>query len=396
VSSSQRCALVGNAELRAAAAIVGVGESDLGDVGPGRYSIELAAQAAARALDEAGMRTTDVDGLLTVVAGYAMPALDISEYLGLRPSYIDSTMLGGSSFVAHLHHAAMAISAGRCEVALVVYGSTPRADSGRGRVKVATEAPEYESMYNPRSPVTEYALAAARHMHEYGTTLEQLAAVAVAARSWARLNPKAFVRDPLSVADVMASRVVASPLRVLDCCLVTDGGGAVVLTSAERARSLPQAPIYLLGAGEAQSHKSISQMPDLTTTAATESARRAFDMAQITVADVDVVQLYDAFTINTILFLEDMGFCAKGEGGAFVSDGRIAPGGGLPVNTNGGGLSYGHPGMYGIFAIIEATRQLRHECGDRQVADAAVALVHGNGGWLSSQVTAVLGRGAAL
>jgi acetyl-CoA acetyltransferase len=383
-------------DLRGRAAIVGVAESDLGEVGAGRYAIELGAQAAIRALDEAGLRTTDVDGLFTVIAGHLMPALDVGEYLGLRPRYTDSTMTGGSAFVSHLYHAALAVAAGRCDVALIVYGSTPRADSGRGRVAVAVEAPEYESMYNPRSPITDYALAAARHMHEYGTTPEQLASVAVAARAWARLNPKAFARGPLTIDDVMNSRVLAAPLRALDCCLVTDGGGAVVVTGAERARTLPREPVYLLGAGEAHWHKTISQMADLTTTAAVDSARRAFEMARVSAGDVDVVQLYDAFTINTILFLEDLGFCAKGEGGAFVSDGRIAPGGSLPVNTNGGGLSYGHPGMYGIFTIIEAVRQLRAECGPRQVADAAVAVVHGNGGWLSSQVTAVLGTARAL
>jgi acetyl-CoA acetyltransferase len=388
-------------DLRGAAAVVGVAESDLGDVGPGRYAIELAAQAAVRALAEAELRPADVDGLFSVVAGHTMSTLDVGEYLGVRPRYTDTTMTGGSAFVSQLHHAALAIAAGRCEVALIVYGSTPRADSaradgGQGRVSSVIEPPEYESMYKPRSPLADYALAAARHMYEYGTTLEQLADVAVAARRWAQLNPKAFVRDPLSVSDVMASRVLASPLRALDCCLVTDGGGAVVVTSAARARSLPQEPVYVLGAGEAHWHKAISQMPSLTTTATVDSARRAFEMAHITADDVDVVQLYDAFTINTILFLEDMGFCSKGEGGAFVSDGRIAPGGELPVNTNGGGLSYGHPGMYGIFTIIEAVRQLRADCGERQVEDATIAVAHGNGGWLSAQATAVLGRGEAL
>jgi acetyl-CoA acetyltransferase len=239
-----------------------------------------------------------------------------------------------------------------------------------------------------RFPISMYALAAARHMHQYGTTPEQLAEVAVAARAWAARNPAAFMREPLTVADVLASRMVASPLRVLDICLVTDGGGAVVVTGDDRVR----APVYLLGGGEATTHRHISAMPDLTITAAAESSSRAFAQAGLTPRDVDVVELYDAFTINTVLLLEDLGFCPKGEGGAFVADGNIAPGGSLPVNTNGGGLSYGHPGMYGIFTIIEAVRQLRGEAGARQQRSPQIALAHGNGGVLSSQVTAILGR----
>lgn len=383
--------------LRGRAAVVGVAESDLGDVGPDRYAIELAAQASLRALEDAGLKTTDVDGLFSVVQGHLMSTMDLGEYLGIRPRYSDTTMIGGSAFVAHLHHAALAIAAGRCEVALISYGSTPRAEAARKqRSPYAPEQPNYELIHQPRSPVTGYALATARHMHQYGTTTDQLAEVAVAARRWAALNPRAFVRDELTIDDVRASKVISSPLRKLDCCLVTDGGGAVVVTSAARARELRSAPVYVLGAGEAHSHKWISEMPDLTVTAAVDSSRRAFEMAGVTPADVDVVQLYDAFTINPILFLEDMGFCAKGEGGAFVSDGRIAPGGELPVNTNGGGLSYCHPGMYGIFTIIEAVRQLRGECGERQIAGANIAVAHGNGAQLSSQATAVLGSAATV
>ncbi|MEK0099956.1 acetyl-CoA acetyltransferase, partial [Streptomyces sp. A475] len=232
--------------------------------------------------------------------------------------------------------------------------------------------------------------------YEYGTTREQLADVAVAARAWAQLTPAAFERKPLTREDVLGSRMISDPLTVRDCCLVTDGGGALVVTSAERARDLAAAPAYLLGGGEATWHRNISRMPDLTVTAATESGRRAFDMAGLTPGDVDVVELYDAFTINPVLFLEDLGFCAKGEGGPFVADGGIAPGGRLPVNTNGGGLSYGHPGMYGIFTVIEAVRQLRGDCDERQVDGARVALAHGNGGVLSSQVTALLGTADTL
>jgi acetyl-CoA acetyltransferase len=383
--------------LRGAAAIVGVAESDLGEVGAGRYPLELAAQASVAALGEAGLTTKDVDGLFGIVLDRMMPALDLGEYLGIRPRFSDTTMVGGSSFVSHLYHASAAIASGACQTALIAYGSTPRADAARGTgITYQPGPPDYEKPYSPRIPVSSYALAAARHMHAYGTTREQLADVAVAARLWAQLNPNAFVRTPLTRAEVMASPMISSPLRRLDCCLVTDGGGAVVVTGSERATEMDREPVYLLGAGEAHWHSSISQMPDLTTTAAVDSGRRAFEMAQLSPADVDVVELYDAFTINTILFLEDLGFCEKGEGGAFVADGNIAPGGALAVNTNGGGLSYGHPGMYGIFTIIEAVRQIRGESGARQQPDVNVAVAHGNGAQLSSQVTAVLGSRATL
>jgi acetyl-CoA acetyltransferase len=256
---------------------------------------------------------------------------------------------------------------------------------------MALDPQPFEHPYKPFNPPTSYALAAARHMHQYGTTRAQLAEIAVAARRWAQLNPEAFAREPLTADEVLESRMISDPLTVRDCCLVTDGGGAYVLTRAERAKDFPQPPAYLLGVGAAHWHRQISSMPDLTVTAATESGQRAYEMAGLGARDVDVVELYDAFTINTLLFLEDLGFCGKGEGGAFVSDGRIAPGGALPVNTNGGGLSCVHPGMYGIFLVIEAVRQLRGEAGARQVKDAAVALAHGNGGVLSSQITALFG-----
>ncbi|MQA84425.1 MAG: thiolase [Streptosporangiales bacterium] len=375
-------------------AVVGVAESDLGKVTDGLTPLDLAAQAAGAALAEAGLTKDDVDGLFSASSYHPNATLEVGEYLGIRPRYSDGSSIGGSSFVSHLLHAAAAIEAGMCEVALIAYGSTQRSDGGR--LITPSRPMPYEAPYHPRFPVSMYALAASRHMYEYGTTREQLAEVAVAAREWARLNPKAFLRDPLTVEDVLASRMVSSPLTVRDCCLVTDGGGAVVVTSAERARDLRGDPIYLLGGGEAHHHRNISQMPDLTVTAAVDSGSRAFAAAGLLPEDVDVVQLYDAFTVNVLLFLEDLGFCEKGEGGAFVSGGRIAPGGELPVNTNGGGLSYCHPGMYGIFVVIEAVRQLRGEGGDRQVAGAQVALAHGNGGVLSSQVTALLGTAAAL
>jgi acetyl-CoA acetyltransferase len=375
-------------DLRRRAAVVGVGEDGIGLASAGSTPLDLVARATRVALDDAGLALSDVDGLFTASAYYQLPGLNIAEYLGIRPRYTDSTALGGSSFVAHVGHAAAAIAAGLCDVALVVYGSTQRSDAGR--LISQSEGSPHERPYRPRYPVTMYALAAARHMHEYGTTREQLAAVAVAARQWAQLHPDAFARDPLTVADVLASRMVSSPLTVRDCCLVTDGGGALLVTSAERAADLRRPPVYLLGYGEATSHRSITHMPDLTVTAAVESGRRAYQQAGLSPSDVDLVELYDAFTINPVLFLEDLGFCAKGEGGPFVASGAIAPGGELPVNTNGGGLSYCHPGMYGIFALVEAVRQLRGEAGERQVP-GEVALVHGNGGVLSSQVTAILG-----
>jgi acetyl-CoA acetyltransferase len=245
-------------------------------------------------------------------------------------------------------------------------------------------------------PTSAYALAASRHMHQYGTTREQLAEVAVAARQWALLNPKAWEKEPLTIEQVLNARMVSYPFTVRDCCLVVDGGGAIILTSAARAKSLRKKPAYVLGVGESLSHATISNMPDLTVTAAAESGPNAFGMAKLKPADVDMISLYDAFTITPILFLEDLGFCPKGEGGHFVSGGAIAPGGKYAVNTSGGGLSYCHPGMYGLLVMIEAIRQVRGECGTRQVKDCEVALAHGNGGVLSSQCTVIFGSESTL
>jgi acetyl-CoA acetyltransferase len=253
----------------------------------------------------------------------------------------------------------------------------------------------YEAPYGPRL-VDGYALAAARHMHQYGTTRAHLAEVAVAARAWARLNPKAMMQGPLSIDDVLKSRLIADPLSLLDCCLTTDGAGAIILTRADRAKDFPHPPVYVLGAAAEHSHMQIAQMKDMTVTAAARSGPRALAMAGLAAKDIDVALLYDAFTINTIVFLEDLGFCKKGEGGPFVAGGTIAPGGKLAVNTNGGGLSCVPPGMYGVFLIAEAAAQLRAQAGARQVAGAHTALVHGNGGTLSTQVTAVLGTAETL
>lgn len=380
--------------LRGQVAIAGVGHAGLGEA-HGFTEMEVLAQAAARAVADAGLTMRDIDGLATCSSSATMWSMPVAEYLGLKPRYIEATMLGGSSFVSHLLPSVMALVSGQCNAVLVCYGSTQKtAVFGRKEgVKARTllDPQPFEYPYSPLSPVTSYALAATRHMHQYGTTREQLAEVAVAARAWARLNPEAAMRDPLSIADVLASRPVSDPLTVRDCCLVSDGGGAYVMVRADRARQLKQPPVYVLGSATAVWNRQISSMEDLTVTAAAESGKRALAMAGLTVADVDVAELYDAFTINTLLFLEDLGFCKKGEGGAFVQGGAIAPGGRLPVNTNGGGLSCVHPGMYGIFLVIEAVRQLRAQADERQVPGADIALVHGNGGTLSSQSTAVLG-----
>lgn len=386
-------------ELRGSAAIAGVATFGCGEA-PGFTDMELLARSARAAVADAGLKMSDIDGLCTASASAAMWALPVVEYLGINPRYIDGTMLGGSSFIAHLLPAMQAIRSGQCSAVLVCYGSAQRtAAFGRreiGNARKFLDPQPYEHPYEPAMPVGAYALAASRHMHEFGTTREQLADVAVAARAWARLNPEAFMREPLTREDVLSARMISDPLSVRDCCLVTDGGGAYVLVSAERAKSLPKKPVYVLGNATAVWNRQISSMHDLTVTSASQSGREAFAMAGLTPKDMDVVELYDAFTINTILFLEDLGFCPKGEGGRFVADGAIAPGGKLAVNTNGGGLSCVHPGMYGIFALIEAVRQLRGECGERQVKGAKTAVAHGNGGMLSSQATAVLGTKEAL
>ena len=375
-------------ELRGKSAIVGTGHAGFGEA-HGLTAYDVMAQSALAALGDAGLNLSDVDGLFCTMMEDSMPALMAAEYLGIQPRFIDGTMSGGSSFVNYLTSATMALDAGLCDVALIVYGSNQRTASGR--LVTASRPPAYEAPYNPRYPISAYAMAAARHMHEYGTTREQLADVAVAARAWAQHNPEAFERGPLTREDVLGARMVGDPLTVRDCCLVTDGGGAIVMVHADRARDFPKAPVYVLGSAAESSHRQISQMKDFTVTAARASGARAFAAAGVTPADIQAVELYDAFTINTILFLEDLGFCAKGEGGAFVEGGRIAPGGVLPVNTNGGGLSCVHPGMYGIFTVIEAARQIRGDAPGIQLKDIDLALAHGNGGVLSSQVTAILG-----
>ncbi len=374
---------------RGSVAVVGAAESDLGQVAPDTSPLDLMAQGTLRALEDCGLKLPDIDGVFCAATQVRMGPMALSEYLGLKPKVFDGTQIGGSSFMSHVAHAQTAIEHGLCEVALIAYGSTQRSVS-RAAASPRENNP-YESPYRPFMPSSAYAMAASRHMHQFGTTREHLAEVAVAARQWALLNPKAWEKEPLSVEDVLKSRMVSYPLTVRDCCLVLDGGGAIILTSAARAKTLKKKPVYVLGVGEALSHTGISSMPDLTVTAAAESGPKAFKMAGLEPADVDMLSLYDAFTITPILFLEDLGFCAKGEGGRFVSNGAIAPGGKLAVNTSGGGLSYCHPGMYGLLVMIEAIRQVRGECDKRQVKDCNVALAHGNGGVLSSQCTVIFG-----
>ncbi len=373
------------------AAIAGVAESDLGVV-PDKSALQLQAEAAREALADAGLTVHDVDGVFTASSDDWAPSMRIAEYLGIRPRHTDSTNIGGASFVAHLGHARDAIAEGRVGVGLITYGSTQRTHGRRPPASGAISGPDqFERIWGLPAPVGAYALAASRHMHEYGTTAEQLAEVAVATRKWASLNPKAFMREPLTIEDVLGSRWITEPLHLLDCCLVTDGGGAVVVVSADRAKDLPKKPVWVLGHGESHTHSGIASMPDLTVTPARWSGRDALAQAGVTHEDFDVVEIYDSFTITVLLSLEALGFCAPGESGEFVSGQRTAPGGDFPLNTNGGGLSYCHPGMYGIFTLIEATRQLRGECGERQVGDAKLALANGTGGVLSSAATVVLG-----
>jgi acetyl-CoA acetyltransferase len=342
--------------------IAGAAETPLGKV-LDHTELSMLAVAAKEALDEAGMTLRDVDALFTNYMGEE-GSVQMGEYLGIRPRYAESSDMGGASFEFFVHHAMLAISSGHCEVALIGYASRQRSRRGRNRATSTSEvnlASQFEAPYGIHFPIGHYALSAARHMHQYGTTPEQLAAVAVAARQWAERNPKAWIRAPLTVDEVMASPLICDPLRKLDCCLVTDGGGAIVVTSRERARNAAKKAVRVLGAGESHTQWHVAQSPDLTVTPGIISGRDAFGRAGIKPGDVDVFEPYDNFTNGVILYLEDLGFCPKGEGGAFVAEGRLGPGGSLPSMTSGGGLSYNHPGALGILLLIEAVRQLRGE-----------------------------------
>ncbi len=388
--------------LRGKTAVVGLAESGCG-MASGWSAMEIMANSVHDALDDAGIKLNEVDGVFAATAFHSMAAMSLSEYLGLKPKFADGSQIGGSSFLSHILTAALALDAGLINVAVVAYGSNQKSIGG---FKTISEAMPYEAQYEPRMPVTAYALAAKRYMHEFGASREDLANVAVSARDWALLNPRAYTYDkgPLTVEDVLSARPIVDPLGKLDCCLVTDGGAAVIMTRSDRAKDTKNTPIYLLGAAMEHHHRMVSEMPDLVRTSAIDSSQRAFKMSSYKATDMDTIQLYDAFTINTLLFLEDLGFCKKGEAIELVKNNNIGPSGSLKVNTNGGGLSCVHPGMYGLFVTLEAIRQLRNSAGDNVgersgggwVDNAKLSVAHGNGGVLSSQVTNVWGVSETL
>jgi acetyl-CoA acetyltransferase len=374
--------------LSNAVCIVGVDESDEIGVLPGKSQLALHLEAITNALRDAGLRASEVDGIFT--AGQHSPAL-LGEALGVTPRYVDGTTVGGCSFIIMVEHATAALHHGLCDVAVISHGESGRSGVGVTRARDTSLTGQFEMPYGFGAAPTNFCLITTRHMHEYGTTLEQWAQVAVSTRAWAGLNPKAQYRKPITIQDVLASRPVVYPFNLLNICLVTDAGGAVVLTRADRARDCAKKPVYVRGMGEATEHVSLTQMKRLTASEATRlSGARAFAMAGVTHQDIDHIMLYDAFTSGPPIMLESLGFAKPGEGVTMFEEGRSTPGGSLPINTNGGGLSYTHSGMYGIFPIIEAARQLRGECGARQVPGARLSLVNGMGGMLSAAGTLVL------
>ena len=383
-----------NTDLRGSVAISGVGEADRSPLLIGSSPLDLMSQAALRATEDAGIALEEIDGVFAASSQLAFPALSVAEHLGLSPRYFDSTNTGGDSFMGHVHHAMLAIVTGQIDVALIVHGSTQKS-VGRENAAPQERSP-YEASVSIRLPMAAYAMAAARHMHEFGTTREQLAEVVRASRQWASVHPLATERTVPSIQEIVSARLICSPLSALDCCLVTDGGAAVILVNRERALVSGRKSAFVLGCGEASSHRHIQEMPSLTLTAAQQSGHAAFSMAGMRPGDVNAAQIYDAFSICTILFLEDLGFCKKGEGGHFVSGGNISPGGKFPVNTNGGGLSYCHPGMNGLMLLVEAVRQIRGDALGHQIPNCDVALAHGNGGVLSSQSTVILGSSLTI
>lgn len=376
-------------------AIAGAAESDLGVTG--LSVLTLQAQAVTRALADAGLPLRAVDGLATCGLS-RFSATQLADYLGLAPGWTESSFAGGCAFEMYVARAVQAIEAGQCETVVVAYGSNQRSARSRalgGTVEPQTPEAQFEAPYGPLYPFSYYAMAAHRYLHLYGAGPGRaaMAEVAVAAREWALLNPAAYRygAGPLTSEDVVGAPLVSSPLTTADACLVTDGGGAVVITTLERARDLRQPPVSVLGYGECATHTSMASAPDLTVTGATASAAGAFARAGLGPHDMDVAQIYDSFTITVLLSLEALGFCGAGEAAGFVADGRIRPGGAFPLNTGGGGLSYNHPGQFGLLLLVEAVRQLRGECGRRQVPGARTAVAHGTGGILSAHSTVVLG-----
>ncbi len=378
--------------MSANTAIVGAAESDLGVTNASILTLQ--SQAITRALADAGLSLSDVDGLAT--SGVSrFSATQVADYLGIQPSWSDSTFAGGSAYEMYIARASQAIAAGQASTIVISFASNQRSARSRslgGVVETHTPEAQFESPYGPLFPLSYYAMAAQRYMHDYGATRADLAQVAVLAREWALLNPKAFRYDagPLTVDEVLAAPMMSSPLTTADCCLVTDGGGAVVVTSLERARDLAKPPVQILGYGESTTNTSMSQVP-LLPTGAVASGKAAFSLAGLSPSDVDVVALYDSFTITVLLSLEALGFCEPGEAASLVASDRVRPGGDIPLNTSGGGLSYCHPGQYGVLLLVEAVRQLRGEAGARQVSNPQVALAHGTGGILSTHATVLLG-----
>ncbi|MBT2441723.1 acetyl-CoA acetyltransferase [Streptomyces sp. ISL-36] len=381
-------------------AVVGISLSDCGRV-DGATPYTLHAQAARRALADSGLDRSVIDGLASAGLGTLAP-VEVAEYLGLRPRWVDSTAVGGATWEVMAAHAADAIAAGHANAVLLVYGSTARADIRAGRrtsnLSFGARGPlQFEAPYG-HTLIAKYAMAARRHLHTYGTTLEQLAEVAVQARANAAHNPEAMFREPVTVDDVLSGPMIADPFTKLHCCIRSDGGCAVLLAAEEYVPDTAKAPVWILGTGEHVSHTTMSEWEDFTVSPAAVSGRLAFERAGVRPEDIDLAEIYDAFTYMTLVTLEDLGFCAKGEGGAFVEKGRLTVGGGgLPVNTDGGGLSACHPGMRGLFLLVEAVRQLRGEAPGAQVlrADGSLpelAVASGTGGWFCSSGTVVLGR----
>lgn len=377
-------------------AIVGVAESDVMGTVPNKSSLQHHAEAAFNALEDAGLAKSDVNGLLT--AGFS--TLATAEYLGIQPGFTDNTSVGGSSFVIHVAHAAAAIRAGYCDTVLITHGQAGR--STRARVPVDPNLPvaQYEAPYGLVGQPINYSMACTRYMHEYGEerTRQGMAEIAVATRKWANLNPRAAMHDTtMSFEEYHDSRWVSWPFHLFDCCLVTDSGAAIIVTTAEKAAACRKAPVWLLGAAEGHDHNIISMMPSFTSLIARETGPRAMSRAGVKHDDLDLTMIYDSFTYTVMLTLEGLGFCKPGEAPDFVANQRTAPGGDFALNTNGGGLSYTHPGMYGSFLLVEAVRQLRGEGGERQVKrrsdpsqNASLAIVNGTGGSLSSTGTVVL------
>jgi acetyl-CoA acetyltransferase len=373
---------------RNSVAIVGAAETTRMGRIPDMSVIGLHADAALNALADAGLKPSDIDGVATA----GISPVELAHYLGVTPTWADGTSVGGCSFMLHVRHAAAAINAGLCTTVLITHGESGKSRVGAGGFGRSPTSlmGQFEMPYGVTSPPTMFTLPVLRYMKTYGVTVEDLATVAVIQREWAGLNPRASYRDPITVDDVLNSPMIAWPFRMLMCCLVTDGGGALILTSAERAKDFPTRPVYVLGTGESVETPLVSQMEDFTTSRAFRvSGKKAFDEAGISHAEVDHLMVYDAFAHLPLYGLEDLGFCKPGEAAAFVRERNTAIGGKLPLNTNGGGLSYMHSGMYGMYALQESVRQMRGVA-PAQVEGAKISVCHGVGGMFAASGTVIL------